>query len=636
MCGIAGVIRSATGPIDARFALTLEHRGPDDRGWLLYDGRCVTTGRDARPTFEGRLLLWHQRLSIIDLSPTGWQPMAYGDGRWHIVFNGEIYNYLELKQELEAAGCRFKSTSDTEVLLAGYATWGKAMLRRLTGMFAFAIFDQQTRRVFLARDPFGIKPLYYTQVPSGLAFASEIKALVKLDGVPRRANPQRVYDYLQTGLGEAGNAETFYRDIQQLPGAHCAEIDLDTPSKLRCERYWQIDPERRTQCSFAEAVAQIRNLFLENIRLHLRSDVTVGSTLSGGIDSSSVVSAVRHLHPAEALHTFSLVVPEAAVNEEPWINIVAEACRTQQHKTTATAEGLFADIGTLIYTQDEPFGGTSMYGEYCIHRLIRQAGLKVVLVGDGGDEIFAGYQAFLGAYLASLTTRGRLVSAARFARVAARFPGMNFLRVCAYATECSLRPDQQRGLRALLGKSFFPPWMKAGWFEAAGVEPTTKYVSGGEKLRALLVKMLTESALPGHLRCQDRNSMAHSIESRQPFLTPNLVEFVLSLPEEFFFSSAGGTKHLLREAMRGLLPEPIRQRRDKIGFATNEATLLRQHSGWVEQAFRSDRFHTLQALAPDVVMAQWSRVRDGAAPYDGRVWRWLNLVLWADRFDVTF
>ena len=614
----------------------LRHRGPDDQGWLIYGDQKITKGSSSLTVNHGTLLLWHQRLSIIDLSKSGWQPMSTSDGRHHIVFNGEIYNYVELREELLRFGCRFTSTSDTEVLLLGYAHLGRSLLPRLVGMFAFALLDLERQELLLARDFFGIKPLYYGACSGGLAFGSELKALLALPGVPRRANAQRVYDYLHSGSSDMGDRETFYQGLYQVPPAHYVVLDLRSGTASEPVRYWVLDVNSRLDCTFEEARTHLRDLFLKNVQLHMRSDVPVAGTLSGGIDSSSVMVAMRQLRPRATMHAFSLLVDDPAVSERKWIDAVNSKIACVQHFTKPTAEELKADIGRLVYTQEEPFGSTSMYAEFRIYELVRKQGIKVVLVGDGGDELFAGYQSALGARLASLVRQGRMAEAIRFASAARSFPGMSLLKVFAYAADCSVPGKQQRFFRWFVGKQAFPAWMGAEWFKTRGVSLTVNYSPGHEKLRSLLLRQLTQAPLPSHLRCQDRSAMAHSVESRQPFLTPEMAAFALALPEGFFISQEARTKNVLREALRGLLPDAISRRRDKIGFATDEAGFMQEQGDWVEATLSSDVAGRIPALCQPALLYQWQRMRSHRTPYNGRIWRSLNLILWAQQFEVTF
>ncbi|MBE3069884.1 MAG: asparagine synthase (glutamine-hydrolyzing), partial [Planctomycetes bacterium] len=402
MCGIFGIVHVDGRPVDlstvGRAVTRLKHRGPDDEGYLLADtrsGRAVAcAGADTvaslgLPRLESvapggfDAALGFRRLSILDLSPGGHQPMATPDGRCHIVFNGEIYNYVELRAELEGLGRTFRTRSDTEVLLAACAEWGPAALPRLVGMFAFALLDLKCRTLLLARDCFGIKPLVYIAGPERFAFASEIKALLELPGVPRRAAARPLYDYLRFGVACRGE-ETFLADVRNLPAAHYLEVRLDRPADARPVRYWQPDLSARADLSFDEAAAGLRTRFLDNVRLHLRSDVPVGSALSGGIDSSAIVMAMRQIEGRDLrLHTFSYIAADPALTEEPWVDRIVAAAGATSHKTQPDPRNLVEDLDHLIDVQEEPFGSTSIYAQHRVFRLAREAGIQVVLDGQG-------------------------------------------------------------------------------------------------------------------------------------------------------------------------------------------------------------------------------------------------------------
>ncbi len=304
MCGIAGVAfgeAQAGAPLAAsRFLESLAHRGPDGSGWAAF----TADGLPARHCGDTRTLLAHRRLAILDLTRAGAQPMASPDGRFQLVFNGEIYNYLELARELEQLGHCFVSRSDTEVLLHAFMEWDTGAIRRFAGMFAFAIVDTMRNRLVLARDGFGIKPLYYTTAGGSFAFASEIKAVLTIPGVPRRGNAARAFDYLRFGLTDH-TSETMFDGIRQLPPGHWMEVDLDSPAAGVPVRFWGLEPGR-IEVPFEQAARELREIFLESIRLHLRSDVPVGAALSGGVDSSAIVCAMRFVAGAGMdLHTFT-------------------------------------------------------------------------------------------------------------------------------------------------------------------------------------------------------------------------------------------------------------------------------------------------------------------------------------------
>jgi asparagine synthase (glutamine-hydrolysing) len=637
MCGIAGIVcgpgESERGQRSRGFLDLLRHRGPDDHGWLAARGNDVRLGKgDPEP---GDVVLVHRRLSILDLSEAGRQPMGTPDGRYYLVFNGEIYNFVELRAELERLGRVFHSHSDSEVLLQACAEWGTAALPRLVGMFALALLDRTRRTLLLARDFFGIKPLYYSFADRHCAFASEIKALVA--GTTPRIQAHRLYEYLVAGRTDHG-PDTLFAGIRQLPAAHYLEIALDDPRPLEPTCYWKLDSRERLDLSFAEAAAQTRALFLDSVRLHLRSDVPVGAALSGGIDSSAIVAAMRHVAPGAELHTFSYVADDAELCEERWVDIAARAAGAVQHKVHATAEELQADLDHLIYAQDEPFGSTSIYVQHRVFRLARQAGIKVMLDGQGADEMLAGYRYYVSARLASLLRQGRWFAATRLLRHAAGLPGTSARSRLLLQAFGLLVPGRCKALaKQLLGRELLPSWLNASWFRQQGALP---FDLGGHRgrdvLRAHLQRTLFETSLPMLLRYEDRNSMAHSIESRVPFLTPQLAEFLLRLPEEYLLGPDGTSKRVFRAAMRGLVPDTILDRRDKIGFATPERTWFMKLRPWVDATLASPTAQAIPALNLPAMIAEWQAIAAGQRPFDFRVWRWVNFIRWAERFQVEF
>jgi len=642
MCGIAGVCLPAGRSVDPeRLRLAAErlaHRGPDDRGFLGWDGRAApTSGRDPDVARGGRVALAHRRLAILDLTPLGWQPMSSPDGRFHLVFNGEIYNYRELRTELMRDGRRFVSTGDTEVLLAAWSAWGPQALARLVGMFAFGLLDLRERQLVLARDFFGIKPLYYHASPRGFAFASEIPALLDLTGEPPRAQARRLYDYLRFGLTDH-SAETMFEGVRQLPAAHLLTLDIERSALGEPERYWDVDLDARSDLSPAAAAERLRAMFLDSVRLHLRSDVPVGTALSGGIDSSSIVMAMRQISgPKLDLHSVSFLPGDPEIDETPWVETVARASGARLHRTRPEPAELVQDLERLIAIQAEPFGSTSIYAQHRVFRLAHEAGIKVMLDGQGADELFAGYRTYLAVRLASLLRRGHLGQAARLARAARELPGVTaseLFRAVGY----HVLPQRLHGwARRLGGRPLEPAWLDAAWLERAGIVRASPVPRPQRKdaLREMLYKTLTESSLPMLLRYEDRNSMAYSIESRVPFLTPTLAQFVLSLPEAYLVDRDGTSKAVLRRAMRGLVPDVILDRRDKIGFATPERRWLTELRAWVEQVLASDAARAVPAL--DLVRAneEWQGILAGRRRFDWHVWRWINTIRWAEKLNVA-
>jgi asparagine synthase (glutamine-hydrolysing) len=642
MCGILGVWSARAAPIPHERLKAasdrIAHRGPDGHGYLGWTPGCAPVLSGTLERVSGhRLVFTHRRLSILDLSDGGRQPMVSADGRYAVIYNGELYNYIELRDELAARGAGFRSRSDTEVLLAAVAEWGLDALPRFVGMFAFALLDTRERRLVLARDFFGIKPLYYTTASGRFAFASEAKALLALPGVPRIANAERVFDYLRVGRTD-DDGRTMFADMHQLPAAHVLELDLDATDSgpVVPRRYWSPDLDARSSLTEREAAGRLRDAFLEGVRLHLRSDVPVGAALSGGIDSSAIVTAIRHLAPSTEIHTFSYVASPPAVSEERWSALVSDAAGTVRHTVRLTAAELVRDLDDLILTQDEPFGSTRIYAQYRVFRLAREAGIKVMLDGQGADELLAGYPPFLGGRLASLLRAGNVGGALRLARAISR-RGDTSLRPIALEAGGRLLPDALRPLaKRLAGEGSAPHWLAEDWFAARRVRGAVRAPYAGRGyLREQLVESLTVG-LPSLLRYEDRNSMAHSIESRVPFLTPQLANFLLALPEDHLIAADGTSKSVFRRAMRGIVPDAVLERRDKVAFETPERAWLETLAPWVDRLFESDVAHAVPALRVDAARREWDHVRRGERRYDWRVWRWINLIRWTELYDVRF
>lgn len=643
MCGIAGFLlpkdKSLTPDQLMLFSDKQAHRGPDDYGflgWRLGQDSFKISRNPDEAAENAHIGFVHRRLSIIDEGEGGWQPMQSACKDYAICFNGEIYNYLELKEDLKKDGVSFSTHSDTEVLLAALIHWGlEETLPRLTGMFAFAFLDRKKQTVCLARDPFGIKPLSYTSYQGGIAFASELTTLLALSEMDRRVDAQALYHYLRFGFTDLG-AGTLFSSLSHLPAAHYAVVDLNDIA-VKPQRYWTPKVTETTDLSYQEATTHLRDLFMESVNFHLRSDVPVGAALSGGVDSSAVVMAMRQLKGDDLnLHTFSFVAPGEAMDEESWADIVGQSVQANMHKVQSNGDELVRDLDHIIERQGEPFGTTSIYAQYRVFGLARSRNVPVTLDGQGADEILAGYVPFIAARLATMIKKGEWLRARKFLQNALATSGSKagvILRAMRF-----LLPDmfQQMG-RRLVGEKLVPDWMNEGWFQDRNVSlKALQEPIKGDVLRHELKESLTTRVLPSLLRYEDRNSMAHSIESRVPFLTTKIVDFLYSLPEEFLINDAGVTKAIFRDAMRGIVPDAVLDRRDKIGFATPEETWMGQAKPWLEDVLASERVKDLPFFQRQAFENEITAVRNGQKALSGEVWRWINLIRWADTFEVDF
>jgi asparagine synthase (glutamine-hydrolysing) len=627
MCGILGEWRpGVTADVDARFAdglARLAHRGPDDRGQFV----------ERRE--QGTLVLAHTRLSIIDLSSGGHQPMVSRDGRHHIVYNGELFNYRELRTELAAAGDVFTTDSDTEVLLAAWIRWGAAGLRRFVGMFAFVVYDRAAGTLTAVRDAFGIKPFFHAVDGDGFLFGSEMPALLAIRRAPRRLDRQRAHDYLLHGVQDEAPA-SFVEGVRHLPPAHLLRLDLRAGSRPAVERWWT--PRiAETPRAFDAARDAVREQFLENVRLHLRSDVRVGAALSGGIDSSALVCAMRHVEPQLPIDTFSFIADDPRLSEEKWIDVVNAHVGARAHKVRVGAAELERDMADLLAAQGEPFCTTSMYAQYRVFRAAREAGVTVVLEGQGADELLGGYDGYPGQRMLSLLERGRLFDLPRFAARWRSWPGRHGSAWRALVGQ--LLPDAlyARGL-AFAGVETRPGWLDRAALrrEGAHLRPVRVRRSPdarGRRLAEVLSQSLGGTYLPSLLRYGDRNAMRFSVENRVPFLTIPFAELMLSMPESFLVSPAGETKHVFRAAMRGIVPDAILDRRDKIGFETPMRAWLAGMAPAIRELLRgSSRFGF---LAPDAMVATLDANVAGQARGDSQTWRMINLCWWSRLYGVA-
>lgn len=626
MCGITGGWwpgRPATLDEKLTQALAAMHRrGPDDRGYVLYPGPGGVTA------------LGHTRLSVIDLSAAGHQPMESPDKSVSIVFNGEIYNYRELRAELEPLGHRFVSGSDTEVLLAAWRQWGRACLPRLVGMFAFVVFDSARGSLTCVRDAFGIKPFFYSREKGGFLFASEVAAIKALKQERVQLDWQRAYDYLVHADYDSG-ARSFLEGVLHLLPGHLVELDLASGALGEPQRWWTPSIEQRSDLSFADATEQLRERFLASVRLHLRSDVPLGAALSGGIDSSAVVCAMRHVEPDLPINTFSYIARGSAMSEEVWVDRVNQHVGARPHKVMVSGDELARDLDDMIAAQGEPFGSTSIYAQYRVFQLAREQGVTVTLDGQGADEMLAGYNGYPGQRIRSLLEKGQLAEAWHFLDEWSRWPGRSRLAGAKRAVAEMSQGALYDALRRLNGMHSLPHWIRSAPLEEHGIirrypRQRAQAGSAGRRVMAELALCLTQRGLPALLRHGDRNSMRFSVESRVPFLTLDMVEMALSLPESYLISPQGETKHIFRAAMRGIVPDDILDRRDKIGFATPEQEWLLGMAGQVRSWLAED-LH-LPFLDQAAVLAEFDRVVAGRQAFTWQVWRWINFCRWYTHF----
>jgi len=608
MCGISGLVNfhSSLEPnLIGAMTDALRHRGPDDEGYLSVDthdqmvSAVALSGSDSVPTnmpaltdFAARsnLYLGHRRLAILDLSPAGHQPMQYGGHLW-ITYNGEIYNYLELRQELQAEGYVFNTRTDTEVILAAYDCWGKECVTRFNGDWAFCILDTRQRELFLSRDRYGIKPLYFFHNTDYFAFASEIKSLLTLPFVPRLLNRENAFQYL-TLHWKDHTEETLFADIGRLLPGHNMQVNLQTGnikqwqyySLAYCPELGEYDQRKAVACA-----TQVREFLFDAVRLRLRADVPVGTCLSGGIDSSAIVAIMAKILGAEAhpirQNTFTASFPGESIDESHFARLVVESTGATSHVVYPSRDGYWHALPKILYHQDEPFGGPSVYAQW---EVMREAAkhVKVVLDGQAGDEVFAGYRDYRTSFLAHLLMERRLNSLA--------------IEIWSAVKQTRGMKKKIEEIKALPFSALSMRWKQqiySFWYaqdirlaqQALRCNTQLALEDIGKKftphLNQLLFHYMTSYSLPYLLRGEDHNSMAHSIEARVPFTDYRLVDYVFSLPG-IYKIHYGWTKWLLRLAIEDLLPPVITWRKDKIGFATPSwASRRDEWDAWMESTF---------------------------------------------------
>jgi asparagine synthase (glutamine-hydrolysing) len=661
MCGITGLLSLQGTPIDPavlqRMTDRQAHRGPDGQGFLLgweAEGGFTHKLLPHTAQWDGRapvrMALGHRRLAILDLSDRGLQPMSAGEGQCWIVFNGEIYNHRELRSELEGRGYAFGTRTDTEVLLQAYREWGEDCLGRLQGMYAFAIWDGARGRLFAARDRLGIKPFYYA-TPAGIfAFASEMKALFACPGLDATPDDDAVVGFLLHANCDYGE-RTLLRAVKALPPGHCLTVHAAT-GQIDVRSYWQLTPQHANGVRDSVRLDGLRTLLTSTMQSHLVSDVRAGSCLSGGIDSSTVVSLIGKIwreQPDQATAlgdrflTFTSCWKYPELDERTYADTVARAAGAESHLVFPSAEDFWETFPKMAWHQDMPFASLSYYAQWSVMRTARDAGVKVLLDGQGGDEVFGGYAKFRYAYLASLLRSGRLLQFAREA--GAMLTQGDLYYVLNLRRGYRYLPTR---LRRLLGvDSLLEGVLLTDWDRALGGEstPATRWWryaraggsghTGTSVMQRIQVDDIMMDTLPLLLRMEDRSSMAFSLEARVPLLDHKLVEYGISLPDHLKVHH-GWSKFAIREAMQGVLPESVRQRTSKLGFAAPDrrwlAHDLRPHvTALIEDSLRCERYVDVAALRRWYASPQATHASEEA--YLG-LFRILALEMWMRAFDL--
>ncbi len=638
----------------------MQHRGPDDEGYTFFSAKkqLVLAGKNTPQQVneaglnytpsnnaeeinaDFNITLAHNRLSVIDITHNGHQPMCDEHADYWIVYNGEIYNFLELKTELHQAGHAFRTNTDTEVVLKSYMEWGVDCIQRFNGMWAFVIFDRKKNKLFASRDRFGVKPFYYIFSKDVFAFASEQKALYHFPGVANELNHQAVFDYLAMGKLEL-EEEGLVKGVMELPPAHMLTLDLGT-NQIHKTKYYELEYTpgwgKYNQSHAEEATQELKSLLKNAIELRLNSDVPVGTCLSGGIDSSILVCEVNRLLKELQLKqlgnrqkTFTASYDNKLIDESKYAALVVKQTQAEWHQVFPSSTGLIEDFEKIVYCQDIPFLSSSTYSQFKVMELAKQNGITVTLDGQGADELFGGYAPHYSSYMMNALKRfdvGSFFSSS--SHMGGNFSNYGMITRFPF--------------KFLLAKTFKDSFIKSGYKKN---KPELSYIkedfwnNHNKRLEILfekynsnfnefLSRQFTGDEFKNLMRTGDRNAMNFSIESRMPFADDiNLIESTFRIPAVYKIRQ-GFSKTLLRKAAAGAIPDEILQRRDKVGFATPESIWFKEASIELRELVfkQADEY-----VSWDTLYDQWDDIQNDVSSTTARLWRFVNFAVWRKIFD---
>jgi asparagine synthase (glutamine-hydrolysing) len=589
----------------------VSYRGPDDEGALRISFKEQTAhpfrrAQELGADNSGHIFLGHRRLSILDLSPDGHQPMSSADRNLWITFNGEIYNYIEIREELKSYGYVFKTGTDTEVILAAYSFWGKDCLQKFNGMWAFVIADMKKGELWGACDRWGVKPIYYYSSENSFAFSSEVKQILTLPWLSGKADVGTLFDFLAVTSETDSTEQTMFKGIKRLRGGMTFTIPYlgaKNNGEVKLTRWYDVDTVPREYPSLSEstAIEQFKELFLDSVRLRLRSDVPVGTALSGGLDSSGIVCVMDQILKARGIShtqkTFTIGSELSQFDETNYAREVLQSTNAQGYFYTPNADELFKDIQQLIFHLDYPFQSSSCYASWCVYKLARNSGVTVTLDGQGADETLGGYYNYMYPFLLN-----EYFFSGKFGEFLAQMQGNRSLYKYNYLAQLkqfgqvaiksnpvvrSLYEKKRITKDRYLNDEFLNEGIAHSTKLANINNATSPYATALSMSFSNKQKDYMLNSLASLLRVVDRNSMAHSIEARTPFLDYRLVEFIFSLPHSLKIRN-GLTKYIYREAMKGILPERVRTRIPKLGFVTAERVWMQKNIPQLHDFFRNE------------------------------------------------
>ena len=637
MCGITGIVKISpnhipfNGGVITNMTNSLKHRGPNDKGAVCFSGSEISLFDHKAPNFKDRkfeMSFGHRRLSILDLSSDGKQPMADQTESVWLTFNGEIYNFIELRTELKSKGYIFKTSTDTEVIIYSYLEWGLGCFSRFNGMWALAIYDKRTGDVVLSRDRTGKKPLYYSKFKGNLIFTSEIKAFKHIPEFQLRPNKRKVINYAAKHYRYVDNdTESFFDGIYQVPKSSYMVVNKD--GSIHTDKYWELSTKiTNADISDEEAVHQFKELFIDAVRLRLRSDVPLAMNLSGGLDSTSITcTAAKEL--GVNVRTFSGVTGGGRFDESEYIDAVVEDVGAEHTYFYPETSDLVPTISRMLAYHDEPICTVTWYSLFQISEKISQAGIPVVLTGHGGDELLGGYWDHYHQNLFDLKNNGHEDEYLNEKNAWLNNHSRDPHEINEFADLISTRYRDKKKEIAHFSK-YLDAIDKDALEYICHQSPTGSYKDGVLQ-RRLHLELLHET-VPASLRAEDRNTMAFSVESRIPFLDYRLIEFAFSLPNKFKVRNGLG-KWLLRESMKGILPEKVRTRKDKAGFVAPAADWFKtKNRNNVLELLSSEPFKSLEVFNSNT----WKYINEhmeGRNDHHMILWNWINLAIWAKQIN---
>ena len=652
MCGLSAIFSESgsKGLSIRRLNGAIKHRGPDDEGFCFSsNGENIYAYGEDTPLEAIQVfklsdaakqqddlfgaMLGHRRLSIVDASIAGHQPMVSDCGLYSIIYNGEVYNSDDLLVELEILGYSFSSRSDTEVVLKSYIQWGSKCLEKFNGMFSFIILDHQKGSVFLARDRFGIKPLYYHYLDkTTVAFASEIKQFSTLESWKATLNRDRAFDYLNWGQTDH-TSETLFEDVFQVPAGNFSEFNISSiPASLHFIPWYSV-ALKKSSLSYDQAVKKFKDIFASSVKYRLKADVPIGTCLSGGLDSSSIACTINEIiEENQSQITFSSCSSDKRYDETEYVDSVLNHCTNiEAHKIEVNHNDFWNELSTLIYHHDEPFLSPSVYAEWCIFREVSKTKVKVTLDGHGADEVLIGYYTFFAPYLSDLLRSLRCFEYLKAVFAIRRLHGYSLLRLIAMSVRSFLPEAFKNHVLKLLNRpTGSPEWLN----KSALVGPIPDIGMSDRDLESVSLDQLLRFSVPKQLKWCDRDSMAHSIESRIPFLDFRLVDLVYSLPADHKLKR-GLSKRILRDSLSGVIPNKVKNRINKMGFVTPGERWVLDNPEKYKAALKNAIDQAGVVLNAPECYERFSSMIDGKIPFDNSFWRIIFFGEWIKCYKVT-